>query len=333
LRLVTRGQADVLGAAAQRLAAVDHVLVSGVGSSWHAALVGELLLATTGRRGHRARAIHAFELARYWPPPDATTALLALSHRGASADVVAAVDAGRRAGAVTIGITGKGAVPLAVEHALHTVEQERSEAHTAGYTCALAVLVALAAAAGGDDATARVLDAVPDLLALLLGQESWEELAEKYGERRRYYVVGGGPNTATALEAALKLQETSYVAAFGYNCEEFLHGPWAGLTGEDALFVIALPGPSRPAALAAARAARAIGATTIVLGPEDDQEARALATESIALPDVPELLSPLLAIVPLQLFAYHTALRRSANPDAMHGDSAPHARARDARAR
>ncbi|MGH7278038.1 MAG: hypothetical protein ACREJG_05060, partial [Candidatus Rokuibacteriota bacterium] len=64
-------------------------------------------------------------------------------------------------------------------------------------------------------------------------------------------------------------------------------------------------------------------------GPEDDREMRALAVESIALPEVPEILSPLLAIVPLQLFAYHTAVRRGANPDLMHGDAPAHARARE----
>jgi glucosamine--fructose-6-phosphate aminotransferase (isomerizing) len=329
LRLAARGNAATLAASASRVAAAERVVVTGVGSSWHAALVGEHLLAHAGGLGPRVRAVHAFELARYGPPPDTATAVIALSHRGATRDVLAALETARRAGAATIGISGKGA-PLGAEHALFTVEQEKSEAHTVGYTTALALLAGLAAAAG-DEGLARGLESVPDLLALLLGQEAWEELAQRHGARRRYYVVGGGPNTATAYEAALKLQETSYVPALGLNCEEFLHGPWVALEAEDLLVVLAPRGPSRATCLDAARAARAIGAGVVMLAPEDDREANGLATESIALPEVDELLSPLLAIAPLQLLAYHVAVRRGANPDTMRADSPPHARARAAR--
>src|SRR5260370_686793 len=82
---------------------------------------------------------------------------------------------------------------------------------------------ALAAAVGHDDAIARQLDALPDLLAMLLGQEAWEDLATRFGGRRRYWVVGAGPNTATALEAALKLNEAAWIPAIGLNAEQFLH--------------------------------------------------------------------------------------------------------------
>jgi glucosamine--fructose-6-phosphate aminotransferase (isomerizing) len=77
-----------------------------------------------------------------------------------------------------------------------------------------------------------------------------------------------------------------------------------------------------------ARVAREIGAPVLALAEEDDGEMSALATETIALPPVPELLSPILAVVPLQLLTYHLALRRGRNPDATRADEPAHGRAR-----
>ncbi|HTO13403.1 MAG TPA: SIS domain-containing protein, partial [Candidatus Binatia bacterium] len=201
LRLVTRGQGAVLEAAAAKLATAPHVWITGVGSSWHAALVGELLFAQTGRLGPRARAAHAFDLARAWPDLGAGAAVVGVSHRGHQRDVAEVVGRANAAGGATVAVTGKGAAVPGAAHALGTVDLEASGCHTVSYTTALAMLAALAAATGHDDTLGRELDALPDRLALLLGQEAWEDLARKFGGRRRYWVVGAGPNTATALEA------------------------------------------------------------------------------------------------------------------------------------
>ena len=91
--------------------------------------------------------------------------------------------------------------------------------------------------------------------------------------------------------------------------------------------MIAPPGPSYERCLTAAQAARAIGTPVVALVRDGDTEIAALADETIALPDVPELLSPLLAVVPLQLFTYHLALLRGANPDTMRADQADHGKA------
>jgi len=93
LRLVARGQGDAIEAAATRLRELDRVLLTGVGTSWHAALVGELLLARLGGLGHRARAFHAFELAGYWPEPE-RTGVIGVSHRGTNRDTLAALARG-----------------------------------------------------------------------------------------------------------------------------------------------------------------------------------------------------------------------------------------------
>src|SRR2546428_611752 len=209
LRLVTRGQGELIAGAAARLKTMDRMLLSGIGTSWHATLVGELLMAHAGRLGHRARAFHSFEFKSYWPEPDARTGVIVVSHRGSKRYSVEALAKARAGGGVGVAITGKGAEGLAsADYVLRTVDQEKSAAHTVSYTCALALLAPLAAAGG------------------------------------------------------------------------------------------------------------------------DDREIGSRATEPIAIPPVPELLSPILTVVPLQLFTYHLALVRRVNPDTMRGDQPAHGRAR-----
>jgi glucosamine--fructose-6-phosphate aminotransferase (isomerizing) len=329
LRLILRANAAVLDAAAARLGAMDRMLLSGIGTSWHATLVGELLLAQVGRLGHRVRAFHSFEFKNYWPEPDARTGVIVVTHRGTKRFSREAFDKAKAGGGARVVITGLGSQELDLaDFTLQTVEQEASAAHTVSYTCAMALLAALAARIGARDDVRRALEGIPDQLALLLGQESWEELAARYAGHRRYVFVGGGPNTATACEAALKMNEANYATTVGMNCEQFLHGPWAALDPEDVVFVIAPPGPSYERCLSVARVAREVGAALVALVREDDREIAALAADTIALPEVDELLSPILAVVPLQLLTYHTALLRGANPDTMRADQPAHGRAR-----
>jgi glucosamine--fructose-6-phosphate aminotransferase (isomerizing) len=327
LRLLTRGQEATLSAAAERMRQAPHVWLAGSGSSWHAALVGELLLAQVGGLGRRARAVPAFDLVEYWPDTE-DTAVVAITHRG-DRHAGAALTRARAAGGATVAIIGK-AVQLTADHTLRTVEQETSACHTVSYTSALAMLAALAAAIGRDGDAAHQLEALPDLVAMLLGQEAWEELAARFGGRRRYWFVGGGPNAATAYEAALKLSEAAWMPAAGLACEQFLHGPWAALEPADVVVLIAPPGPSHARCLDVARVAAEIGAPVVALVAEDDREIGPLAAETIALPPVPELLSPIVAVVPLQLLTYHLAVKAGANPDAMRAEQAGHGRARAA---
>jgi glucosamine--fructose-6-phosphate aminotransferase (isomerizing) len=330
LRLVARGQGDAIAAAAARLRALDQVLLTGVGTSWHAALVGELLFARVGGLGRRARAFHAFELASYWPDGDARAGVIGITHRGTNHHTLAALARARSKGGAGVAITGKSTDAVAADWMLRTVDQESSGAHTVSYTTALALLAALAAAVGGQSDTARELDAIPDLVASLLGQESWDDLAARYGSARYFWFVGGGPNTATALEAALKMNEAGHATTAGFNCEQFLHGAWAALEREDVVFLVTPPGPARERCLAVARVVKEIGAPLVALAREDDRELAALATETIAIPEVDELLSPILTVVPLQLFVYHAAVRRGVNPDVTRSDQPAYARARSA---
>jgi len=331
LRLVARGQAEAIEGAALRLRGLGQVALAGVGTSWHAALVGELLFARHGGLGLKARAFHAFELASYWPESLTGTGVVVLSHGGTRRYSREALKRVKAAGGTGVVITGKGPeAPEEADWTLRTVDQEASGAHTVSYTTALALLAKLACAAGGKTEIARSIDGIPDMLAFLLGQESWDDMAARYGDKRCYWFVGGGPNTATAWEAALKMSEASHARAAGFNCEQFLHGAWAALEREDVVFLIAPPGPSYERCVAAARVAKEVGAPVVALVREDDREIAALAAETIALPEIDELLSPILTIVPLQLFIYHTAVHRGVNPDLTRADDHAYGRARAA---
>jgi glucosamine--fructose-6-phosphate aminotransferase (isomerizing) len=328
LRLLTRGQSATLDVAAARLVAAPHVWLTGIGSSWHAALVGEALLARVGGLGPRVRAVDAFDLVQYGADSD-PAAVVAISHRGTSGLADAALSRARAAGAAALAVTGTGGDgPAGAQHVLRTVGLEVSSCHTVSYTCALGMLAALAAATGRDEAMSRELDAIPDLLAMLLGQESWEDLAGRFSGRRRYWFVGGGPNRATAYEGALKLSEAAWAPAVGLGCEQFLHGPWAALEPDDVVVLIAPPGPSHARCCDVARVTAEIGATLLALVAEDDREIAPLAAETIALPGVTELLSPVVTVVPLQLLAYHPAVKAGANPDTMRAEQPAYGRAR-----
>ncbi len=330
IRLVLRTNAEILKTVAGQLKTVDDVLLSGIGTSWHACLVGELLLAQIGSLGHRVRAFHSFEFRNYWPDPDPKTGVIVVSHRGTKRFSLEALQKAKAGGGMGVAITGAGSgegLEIA-DYLLRTVGQESSAAHTVSYTTALAILAALAAALGGDEKFAAALEAVPNQMAALLGQESWEGMVARFRDRRCYYFVGGGPNTATAYEAALKMSEANYAATVGMNCEQVLHGPWAAMEAEDLVFLIAPPGPSYERCLALARVASEVGAPVVGIVEEGDSELSSRCAHTVILPPVPELLTPILSVVPLQLFTYHLALQRGINPDTMRAHQPAYGRAR-----
>ena len=330
LRHVHRGNDAALDAAAASIRDAERVVIAGIGSSWHAALVGERLLAQAGGLGGRVRATSVFELAAYGPPSDASTATIVISHGAGSRYVRAAVDAATRTGRAGIAITGKGHEALATaDHVLRTVDPEVSSTHTVSYTTALALLASLAMRLGAP-ALATPLAALPDQVAALVARDSWTAPAARHARRRRYWVLGAGPNVATAYEAALKLSEAANVPAVGFETEQFLHGPWASVDADDLVIVVAPPGPARSRALVAARAVREIGAAVLILAEESDRGAAEVATEVVGFPQTDELLTPIVTIVPLQLFTYHLALARNANPDTMRTHEPAYGRARHA---
>src|SRR2546425_8102509 len=151
LRLVTRGQETALAAAAGRLRAMERVLLSGIGTSWHATLVGELLFAHVGHLGHRVRAFHSFEFKNSWPEPDPRTGVVVLSHRGTKRFSLEALAKAKAGGGLVRALTRKRSREgLAnARYTPRTVEQEGSAHQTTNHTRAMLLPAPLAAEKGG----------------------------------------------------------------------------------------------------------------------------------------------------------------------------------------
>lgn len=317
------------GAPAVRAVARSHrVFLTGCGTSLHAARVGAWMLALLSRGKIDARAVDAFDLVSYLPGLRPDDVVIAVTHSGGTTMTVRALERTRRAGAESIVVTGFDESPAGRlgHYVLPTgYGEERSWAHTASYTAALASLLTLA----NDVAVPEErLDLSPlrDVMEHALGLEEMAHrmaassiIAERYRGAVRIVVVGGGPNAVTAQEAVLKFLETSYAQAEAFELEMMLHGPLAAITPETLLIIVAPEGPSADRAAALARAAHAIGTVPVVL-TSSEHVGRFEDAHRLVLPDVPEIISPLAAIVPLQFFSYFLAVGGGANPDLLHRD-------------
>ncbi|MBA3950964.1 MAG: SIS domain-containing protein, partial [Rubrobacter sp.] len=166
---------------------------------------------------------------------------------------------------------------------------------------------------------------VPTALWAALGTEDEAaRLAREHLDRRRIWLVGGGPDAVTAAETALKIRETSYLQAEGLPTEAMLHGPFQCVEAEDLFVLVAPEGAARERTLEVAGLAREVGSEVVVV---DDGAGEAPAGVRLFVPSIPEPFSALTCLVPLQLFSYHLALARGTNPDSFRTDDARFARA------
>jgi glucosamine--fructose-6-phosphate aminotransferase (isomerizing) len=248
--------------------------------------------------------------------------VLGISQSGQSPDIVAVVESGRAQGALTVAITNDPASPLgrAAEQTLPLLAgEERAVAATKTYTsqlCALAMLsVALEASALRRNELARVPGFVEQALGL---SDAVGEAAARFRTADRFVVVGRGFNYATAFELALKLKETSYIVAEPYSPADLLHGPVAMIDRGFPALLVAPSGRVLGDLTRLARTLESRSAETLMLS--DDAPALASARVGLALPQgTPEWLSPLVAVVPGQLFAVALARARGLDPDHPRG--------------
>lgn len=320
------------------VAGARRLFLVGSGTSLYAAQGGAWMFRSFSRGKIDARAMQAYEFATYFPGLRPDDVVIAVSHSGASTMTRRALERARRTGAETVAVTGFPGSPVAAlaSRVLPTgYEQERSWAHTASYTATLTCLAGVANALAEPEERLD-LRPLPEVLAEALQLEELAHrlaasllLAEQSGTPARIVLVGGGPNAATAREGELKLLETSYVQASSFELEQTLHGPLAAVTPETLLLMIAPEGNSVDRAVELSRAAQQLGVTPVVLTC-GDCAGRFEDAHCLVLPDVPEVLSPIAALVPLQLFSYFLAVGKGLNPDLIHRDDERYRAARAA---
>lgn len=248
--------------------------------------------------------------------------VIGLSQSGRSPDIVRFLEAARDAGALTVAITNTPRSPLARAAdevlALHA-GQERSVAATKTYTAQLMLLSLLVAHTAEDRRLIRAHAAIPDAVAAALRTvPAVTEAAAHLQRASECLVTSRGYNFATALEAALKLKESSRVVAEALSSADLLHGPIAVVEREFPVIVVAPPGRALGHLSDVLRRLVRRRAHTVVLSSLP-RLLRAAAVP-VRLPDVAvEALSPHAYIVPLQLLAYHTARLRGLDPDRPQG--------------
>ncbi|MGQ9566813.1 MAG: SIS domain-containing protein [Anaerolineae bacterium] len=308
-------------ARALRGAEIVHVVLAARGTSDNAATYGRYLIESLLGWPVSLAAPSLYTL--YRRPPRLWHALVVgISQSGEAADVVEVVAEARRQGAVTLAVTNVPTSPLAqaAEHVLWCrAGPEQSIAATKTYTSQLYALGWLVAAVRDDPALRDALLALPDQMAQAVqAAETCAPQVDAYAEMERCAVIGRGYNYATAFEVALKLKELTYITAEPYSSADFRHGPIAMVDEGFPVFLIVPSGAVLPDLRALALDLRARCARLVVLS--DDAATLDLGDLRLPLPGgVPEWLSPVLAVVPGQVFAACLALAKGLDPDRPRG--------------
>ncbi len=319
-RRVLAGSGPVLDevAGAIRQAAPRFVLLVARGTSDHAALYAKYLIET--RLELAAGLVSPSTMTAYGARPDLRDVLMiAVSQSGGSPDLVRSVEVAGECGALTLAVTNNPASALADAAQWHLdiqAGEERAVAATKSYTAELLTLYLLLARLRGVPA--------PELERLAeLGEQTLTldphviEVATRYRFAQRLVVTGRGFSYPTTREAALKLMETSYLSAQAFSGADLLHGPLAMIEPSVPVILIAAGGIGGSAMGPVLDRLTDLGADICCVGAP---EAVARATVGLTLPaGLPEELSPLIEILPLQQLALHLALARGEDPDAPRG--------------
>lgn len=306
------------------------VHVVGIGTSWHAALIGEDLLRNPGGR-RDARAWNSFEFCDRPPALGDGDAVIVLSHRGTKTYSVLALERAHESGAATGLLTGVGsdARRELANVVVETSEPDPSSAFTISHTAALTALTMLAFELSGEDSSAA-LSTLPDAVrGAIATEDSVKDWAARSGDVERFYFLGTGLNASTSYEAALKMKEANYTTTEGFHLEQYLHGPFVS-TDEGCMVTFVAPPRSGPEDRVAdlMRTVTAVGARTAALLESGDDSRGNLVDTAISLPPCPEVFSPIVYLAPLQLFTYWLALELGYNPDVFRLNDPKHLAAR-----
>ncbi|HEX5244847.1 MAG TPA: glutamine--fructose-6-phosphate transaminase (isomerizing), partial [Tepidisphaeraceae bacterium] len=320
-RIVLGGIADH----ARELAKAHRYILTGQGTAWHAALVGDYLMEDLAKVV--TEATYASEFRYRNPIVEEGTVIVAISQSGETADTLAALREGKEKGATGLGVINVVGSTIARETDggiyLHA-GPEIGVASTKAFTCQCAVLTMLALYIGrrrfmGQAQTEELIDglcAVPEQIEKVLQQSDLvKSIAAKFCERENWLFLGRGYHYPIALEGALKLKEISYIHAEGMPAAEMKHGPIALINEGMPVVFVATQGMQYDKVISNIEEVRARGGHIIAVATEGDTHIRRYSDHVIYIPEAHESLQPMLSVVPLQLLAYHAAVIRGCNVD------------------
>jgi len=305
---------------------ITKIYITACGTAAYAGMVGKVLIERIARVP--VEVVIGSEFRYSDPIIDADTIVLAISQSGETADTLAAMEEGRRKGALLWSIVNAiGSQAMRISDGFISMQTgpEIGVASTKAYTAPLVDLYMLAVLLADlrgvlDIATRRKFVAdlrlVPDLAGQCLDREPQiKNIAQELMEIKNALYLGRGINMPTAYEGALKLKEISYVHAEGYPAGEMKHGPIALIDGEMPVVVIAPQDPWYEKMLSQIEQAKARGGQVIALATDGDELIPPLADHVIWIPETPWMLNPVIAVIPLQMLAYHIAALRGLDVD------------------
>ena len=329
-----RGRVDNEGATARfgglnltaaELRSIDRIVIAASGTSWHAALVGEYLIEELAQIPVEVEFAHEFCYRNC--PIEKNTVLLVISQSGETADTLAALREAKRRGHKALAIVNVVGSTIARESDggiyMHA-GPEIGVASTKAFVSTLTILSLLAVHLGRlRNLSARraleilhALEAVPQQLESILAQNNaLKKVAKKYAKADDFFFLSRGYTFPIALEGALKLKEISYIHAEGYSAAEMKHGPIALIDPQTPTVFLVPQDSMYDKTMANLAMIRARKGPIIALATEGDKQIGKVANDVIYLPKALELIYPILAAVPLQLFAYHIAVVRGCDVD------------------
>lgn len=329
-RLDTTNQRMVLGGISdhiEQLSKTDKITIVACGTSWHAGLVAEYFLEEFCRIPVEVE--YASEFRYRSPVIGLGDFVLAISQSGETADTRAAVELAKEQGGTVLGICNvvESSIARATHAGIYThAGPEIGVASTKAFTAQLTVLVMIAlelARQRGTISTSMFqellqhLTTVADTVEAVLQQrdDQVKHIAHMFKNAPNILYLGRGYNFPVALEGALKLKELSYIHAEGYPAAEMKHGPIALIDSAMPVVFIATRDRSYNKIISNIEEVKARGGKVIAIVTQGDTMAARLADHVIAVPPMHEAFMPMVAVVPLQLFAYHIAVIRGCDVD------------------
>ncbi len=322
LETMYRVNRDPIRNLVSKLGPVNSIFVAARGTSDNAARYAKYVWGALNHIPVTLATPSLFSL--YQQTPDMENMLVVgISQSGQSPDLLAVIEEGYRQGCRTLVITNKANSPLA-QSAQHVINiqagPEKAVAASKSYTAQLQAIAMLAAAWNENEAPWREIELIPAWGSQILERTSpVRESAPRYRYMDRCVVLGRGYNYATAYEWSLKLKELTYVMADPYSSADFLHGPIAMVKAGFPVFAVAPQGAVYQDMFQLLKKLKQDHKVDLFL-ISDTQEALDMADTAVALPgNVPEWLSPIISILPAQIFCHQLAQEKGFDPDQPRG--------------
>ncbi|MDB4869039.1 MAG: glmS [Gemmatimonadales bacterium] len=309
----------------EELLRFDNILITACGTSWHSALIGEHMLESLARIPVEVE--YASELRYRNPIVTDKTLCIVISQSGETADTLAAMREAKARGARTYGIVNVVGSTIAREsdggiyvHAGPEIGVASTKAFTSQVIALLLFTLKLARLRNLSMVDGKAI--IDDMLALpaqiqsILDRASEvEAIADEFKDAQNFLYLGRGYSFPTALEGALKLKEISYIHAEGYPAAEMKHGPIALIDENMPVLFIAPHDSVFDKVVSNVQEVKARGGRVVAITTRDEESLHGKLDYEFRIPETKDLLTPVLASVPLQLLAYYIAVKRGANVD------------------